>query len=122
MNFFNVCISLATLFPIYPVHGKVVDITQNRASGLYERRDTLAEVSDSSTSSVEAFGAHSADDELWEKVKCKGGNLLKMMKGDKKEAGALLSPPLEDATSAFEDFPRKTLFFNAEVYMGKMLT
>lgn len=44
----------------------------------------------------------SAHDDAWERVKCKGANFVRAMRGSDREAGTLFSPPLDSAASQFD--------------------
>jgi hypothetical protein len=44
-----------------------------------------------------------ADDDAWNKAKCKGANFVRAMRGSDRDAGQVFSPPRDSAASEFEN-------------------
>lgn len=44
-----------------------------------------------------------ANDDAWEKAKCKGANFVRAMRGSDRDAGQVFKPPRDSAASEFEN-------------------
>lgn len=47
---------------------------------------------------------NNANDDVWEKAKCKGANFVRAMRGSDRDAGQVFKPPRDSAASEWENF------------------